>query len=84
VINFPVGSQHTSKLCKNYLQNLEKKRILKVMTATSQSFDLNPIEKLWVELDRWVRKLCLTLATHLLQDTVTKRMDENLKCCRNY
>lgn len=57
--------KHSSKLCKEYLKELERKNVLKVMTWPSQSPDLNPIELLWDKLDREVRKQCPTSTSHL-------------------
>lgn len=57
--------KHTSKLCKNYLQSLEKKNILQNMEWPAQSPDCNPIELLWDELDRRVRKQLITSKVHL-------------------
>lgn len=57
--------KHTSKLCKTYLLNLQKKKKLKIMQWPPQSPDLNPIELLWEELDRSVRKYCPTSASDL-------------------
>lgn len=57
--------KHTSKLCKEYLASLEKKKTLKVMKWPPQSPDLNPIELLWEELDRAVRKTRSTSASNL-------------------
>lgn len=57
--------KHTSKLCKKYLQLLEKKNILQNMEWPAQSPDCNPIELLWDELDRRVRKQLITSKVHL-------------------
>ena len=57
--------KHTSKFCKNYLANLQKQKKLQVMVWPPQSPDLNPIELLWEELDRAVRKECPTSQTDL-------------------
>lgn len=55
------NSKHTFKLCSNYLQHKEKSGKLKIMVWPPQSLNLNPIELLWNEIDRRVRKICLTL-----------------------
>lgn len=57
--------KHTAVVCKNYLSAQERKKNFKVMTWPPQSPDLNPIELLWDELDRRVRKVCPTSKEHL-------------------
>lgn len=57
--------KHTSKLCTTYLKAKERAGALKIMEWPPQSPDANPIELLWEELDREVRKLCPTSETHL-------------------
>lgn len=59
--------KHTSKLCRNYLESKENEGVLQFMTWPPQSPDINPIEMLWEELDREVRKLRPTSQTHLWQ-----------------
>nr|CAI5865469.1 unnamed protein product [Callosobruchus analis] len=58
-------SKHTSKLCTNYLRSEEAARTLKFMPP--QSPYANPIELLWVEFDREMRKLGPTSESHLWQ-----------------
>ena len=44
-------TQHTSKLCKGYLNKKESDGVLHQLTWHPQSPNLNPIEKVWDELD---------------------------------
>jgi len=57
--------KHMSKLCQNYLQQKKRAGELEIMIWPPQSPDLNPIELLWDELDRKVRKTCPTFQTDL-------------------
>ena len=64
-------TQHTPRLCKGYLTKKESDGVLHQMTWPPQSSDLNPIEMVWDELDRRVKKKQPTSAQHmweLLQD----------------
>ena len=49
--------KHSSKLCRNHLSELENDKIIERMIWSPQSPDLSPIEILWDELDRNVKKL---------------------------
>ena len=74
--------KHTAKICTNYLKDLETKHELKIMVWPPQSPDLNPIDKLWEEIDRNVRKVCPKSKTHLwemLQKSWTTIQSEKLK-----
>lgn len=85
--------KHTSKLCQKYLTTKEAANELKSMEWPPQSPDCNPIELLWDELDRAVRKMCPTSEKHLmksLQDAwnaitsekLQKLIDRMPKVCR--
>jgi hypothetical protein len=63
--------KYTSRLCKGYLTKKERDGVLHQMTWPPQSPNLNPIEMVWDELDRRVKKKQSTGAQHmweLLQD----------------
>jgi transposase len=45
------STQHTSRLCKDYLTKKQSDGVLHQMTWPPQSHDLNPIEIVWDELD---------------------------------
>ena len=57
--------KHSSKLCKNYLGKKQSAGILSIMEWPAQSPDLNPIELLWEQLDRMVRKKCPSSQSNL-------------------
>jgi transposase len=59
--------KHSSKLCRNFMADKEKHRYLYVMEWPAQSPDLNPIELLWDEIDRTIRKKSPTSKSHLWQ-----------------
>lgn len=64
--------KHSSKLCRGFLEEKQKRRVLNYMHWPPQSPDLNPIELLWEELDRKVRLKGPTSKTNMweiLQDT---------------
>lgn len=85
--------KHTSHLCKKYLDNQEEKGTLIRMDHPPQSPDLNPIEILWDELDRRIRKMqptnltalweCLQTAWHQIEEeTLTKLMNRMPRVCQ--
>src|SRR4029434_6641870 len=57
--------KHTSKLCKKYLGKKQAAGMLFVIEWPAQSPDLNPIELLWEQLDRMVRKKCPSSQSNL-------------------
>lgn len=52
--------KHTAVVCKNYLTRQAQENILQIMAWPPQSLHLNPIEKLWNELDRQVQQTAPT------------------------
>ncbi|XP_070293540.1 ER membrane protein complex subunit 2 isoform X1 [Salvelinus sp. IW2-2015] len=64
-------TQHTSRLCKGYLTKKESDGVLRQMTCPPQSFDLNPIEMFWDELDRRVKEKQSTSAQHMWESFKT-------------
>ncbi|GJQ77839.1 hypothetical protein Trydic_g16094 [Trypoxylus dichotomus] len=48
--------EHTAKIYRDYLQEDQKEGSLIVVAQAPQSPDLNPIELLWIELDRKVKQ----------------------------
>jgi len=74
--------KHTSKICKEYLRQVEDEGIAKVMKWPPQSPDLNPIELLWDEVDREVRKAAPTSSSHMwitLQEAWSRITQESLE-----
>lgn len=63
--------KHTSKLCSKYLETKHKYGELRIMQWPPQSSDLNPIELLWDEMDRQVRKVT-NLSAEKLWDFLQK------------
>jgi transposase len=59
--------KHTSRLCRRYLDKKEADGVIVNMVWPPQSPDLNPIELLWEELDRKVRRCCPTSGRELWQ-----------------
>ena len=44
--------KYTSKLCTRYIKSKEEQHVLQLMFWSEQSMGLNPIEKVWEELDQ--------------------------------
>ena len=57
--------KHTSRLSKGYLTKKESDGVMHQMTMPPQSPDLNPIEMVWDELDRRVKKKQPTSVQHM-------------------
>ena len=60
--------KHKSRLCTNYLNSLEAKKVLKIMIWPPQSPDLNPIEQLWAYLDCAIDKSKIKNGAQLFQE----------------
>ena len=76
--------KHTSRLCKGYLAK-ESDGVLHQMTWPPQSPNLNPIEMVWDELDRRVKKKQPTSAQHmwdLLQAFLMKLVERMQRVCK--
>ena len=58
--------KRSSKLCRTYLELIEKEILCKKMFWSPQSPDLPPIEFLWNEMDRKVRQMLHRSASDLL------------------
>ncbi|CDQ85386.1 unnamed protein product [Oncorhynchus mykiss] len=57
--------KHSSKLCKDYLGKNQSAGILSIMEWPEHSSDFNPMELLWEQLDRMVRKKCPSSQSNL-------------------
>ena len=57
--------KHKSKLSANYLNQLVQEKTLTLMGWPAQSPDLDPIELLWDEIDRYVKKFQVKSEAHL-------------------
>ena len=65
ILQQDIDPKHTSKLCKNYLGTKQAAGILSVMEWPVQSSDLKPVELLWNQLYRMVRKKCPSSQSNL-------------------
>ncbi|KMQ83189.1 paired box protein and transposase domain containing protein [Lasius niger] len=85
--------KHKSKLCINYLRKKEEEGFFECMDWPPQSPDCNPIELLWDELDRSVRKLqpknseqlwsyLQTIWKSISTETLQKLIERMPKICR--
>ena len=75
-------TQHTFRPCKGYLTKKERDVVLHQMTWPPQSPGLNPMETVWVEVDRSVKEKQPTSAQHmweLLQDCWKRQKVATLK-----
>ena len=73
--------KHTSRLCKSFFTKKKSDRVLRQMTLSPQSPDLNPIEMVLDEMDHRVKAKGPTSAQHLwelLQDCWKTISDEYL------
>ncbi|CAH2009572.1 unnamed protein product, partial [Acanthoscelides obtectus] len=59
-------SKHSSRLCRNYLDQQQELGAMKIMTWPSQSPDLSLVEYLWDELYIQVKQQESTSAADLL------------------
>jgi hypothetical protein len=73
--------KHSSALCRDFIKKKQNQKAIKIMEWPPQSPDLFPIELLWEELDREVRKHVITSKNNLwavLQESWDRISEETL------